>query len=107
MFYRFFSGFEKDESAYASVVAKKFGLQHHITTVIEDDVAGLMNKVAACQDEPFSSASVLAQYKVFEAARTEGVTVLLDGQGADEILGGYHKYYKWWWQELYRAKRPG
>ena len=102
-----FPGFEKDESAYASVVAKKFGLQHHITTVIEDDVAGLMNKVAACQDEPFSSASVLAQYKVFEAARVEGVTVLLDGQGADEILGGYHKYYKWWWQELYRAKRLG
>jgi asparagine synthase (glutamine-hydrolysing) len=100
-----FSGFEKDETAYASAVAKKFGLQHHLTTIAENEVACLMGKVAACQDEPFSSASVLAQYKVFEAAKAEGITVLLDGQGADEVLGGYHKYYKWWWQELYRTKR--
>jgi asparagine synthase (glutamine-hydrolysing) len=102
-----FSGFEKDETAYASAVAKNFGLQHFFTTVSEDEVACLMEKVAACQDEPFSSASVLAQYKVFEAAKAEGVTVLLDGQGADEILGGYHKYYRWWWQELYRTKGLG
>ena len=33
------------------------------------------------------------------------VKVLLDGQGADETLAGYHKYYKWFWQELFRNKR--
>ncbi|MDB5206630.1 MAG: asnB [Flavisolibacter sp.] len=102
-----FTGFEKDETAYASAVAKKFGLQHHITTIAESEVAHLMDKVAACQDEPFSSASVLAQYKVFELAKAEGVTVLLDGQGADEVLGGYHKYYKWLWQDLYRTRSLG
>jgi asparagine synthase (glutamine-hydrolysing) len=102
-----FSGFEKDETVYAAAVAKRFGLQHHITTVAKDEVADVMEKVAAQQDEPFSSASVLAQYKVFEAAKAKGVTVLLDGQGADEILGGYNKYYKWWWQELYRSRRLG
>ena len=57
------------------------------------------------QEEPFASGSVLAQYKVFQAAKQNGVTVLLDGQGADEILAGYHKYYKWYWQELYRTKK--
>jgi asparagine synthase (glutamine-hydrolysing) len=35
-------------------------------------------------------------------AKQQDVKVLLDGQGADEILGGYHKYYKWYWQELFR-----
>jgi asparagine synthase (glutamine-hydrolysing) len=30
---------------------------------------------------------------------------LLDGQGADETLAGYHKYYKWYWQELFRNRR--
>jgi asparagine synthase (glutamine-hydrolysing) len=30
---------------------------------------------------------------------------LLDGQGADEIMGGYHKYYRWYWQELYKRNR--
>lgn len=100
-----FAGFEKDETAYASMVAKQYSLDHYITTINEEEVAALMEQVATQHDEPFSSASVLAQYKVFELAKQKGVTVLLDGQGADEILGGYHKYYKWWWQELYRSKK--
>ena len=100
-----FAGFEKDETAYASLVAKRFGLQHFTTTVTPAEVPALMEAVIAQQDEPFSSSSVLAQYKVFEAAKAAGVTVLLDGQGADEILAGYRKYYKWFLRELYRTKR--
>jgi asparagine synthase (glutamine-hydrolysing) len=100
-----FAGFEKDEAPYAAKVANHFGLHHVTTTIHESEVAGLMQRVAEVQDEPFSSASVLAQYRVFQSAREQGVTVLLDGQGADEILAGYHKYYKWWWQELYRQRR--
>lgn len=100
-----FAGYEKDETSYAALVAKTFGLHHYTTTIEESDVVGLMEKVSAQQDEPFSSASVLAQYKVFETAKQHGITVLLDGQGADEVLAGYHKYYKWRWQELYRKKQ--
>lgn len=100
-----FTGFEKDETAQAALVAKTFGLHHYTTTIEGFEVVSLMQKVAAQQDEPFSSASVLAQYKVFEAAKHHGVTVLLDGQGADEILAGYYKYYKWRWQELYRERQ--
>lgn len=92
-----FAGFEKDETAYAAMVAKQYGLQHFTTTIDAAEVPALMDKVAAVQDEPFSSASVLAQYKVFALAKESGVTVLLDGQGADETLAGYHRYYKWWW----------
>ncbi|HET7897041.1 MAG TPA: asparagine synthase C-terminal domain-containing protein, partial [Flavisolibacter sp.] len=100
-----FAGFDKDETAHAAQVAKQFGLQHLTTTIDEHEVVDLMQTVSAQQEEPFLSASVLVQYKVFELAKQHGVTVLLDGQGADEILGGYHKYYKWWWQELYRQKQ--
>lgn len=100
-----FNGFGKDETAYASMVAKQYGLQHFTTTVIADEVPDLMDAVVAQQDEPFSSSSALAQYKVFALAKEQGVTVLLDGQGADEILAGYHKYYKWFWGELRRANR--
>ncbi len=99
-----FEGFEKDETAYASMVAKQYRLQHFTTTVVAEEVPALMDAVAVQQDEPFSSSSALAQYKVFALAKEQGVTVLLDGQGADEILAGYHKYYKWFWGELYRAK---
>ena len=57
------------------------------------------------QEEPFGSASIYAQFKVYDLARKHGVKVLLDGQGADEILAGYHKYYKWYWQELFVKRR--
>jgi asparagine synthase (glutamine-hydrolysing) len=40
-----------------------------------------------------------------EAAALQGTTVLLDGQGADEILAGYGKYYKWYWQELFQRRK--
>lgn len=102
-----FPGFAKDETEQAAQVARRFGLHHHTTTIQAQEVPQLMQKVAARQEEPFLSASVLAQYKVFEEAKRQGITVMLDGQGADELLGGYHKYYKWWWQELYRQKRLG
>ncbi len=102
-----FKGFEKDEAAYASMVASKFGLRHHLVEINDNEVATLMQKVMNAQEMPFSSASVLAQYKVYEAAKKNGVIVLLDGQGADELLGGYSKYYQWYWSELYRQKKLG
>jgi len=45
------------------------------------------------QDEPIAGAGVFAQQQVFQAARANGITVMLDGQGADEILCGYEKFY--------------
>jgi asparagine synthase (glutamine-hydrolysing) len=44
------------------------------------------------QDEPFGSTSMYAQYCVFRAARQQGIKVMLDGQGADEMLAGYGQY---------------
>jgi asparagine synthase (glutamine-hydrolysing) len=44
---------------------------------------------------------------VYGCAKEKGVTVLLDGQGADEVLAGYHSYYKWYWQELYKKRSLG
>ncbi len=100
-----FPGFEKDELCYAQQVAKQFGLDHHIAEIKENDIVAIMQRLMAHQEEPIASASALAQYKVFELAKQNGVTVLLDGQGADEVLGGYRKYYKWYWLELYRQKK--
>jgi asparagine synthase (glutamine-hydrolysing) len=100
-----FPGFEKDESAFAKLVADKYHLQHFTTT---PDAASLhtdLDKLFYYQEEPFSSASIYAQYKVYELAKQEGIKVLLDGQGADETLAGYHKYYKWYWQELFRKRK--
>lgn len=100
-----FPGFEKDESYYAALVAEKFNLTHIPVHIAPNGIEALMQKASLHLEEPFTSASALIQYEVYRHAKQEGVTVLLDGQGADEIFGGYNKYYKWQWQQLYREGR--
>ena len=100
-----FPGFEKDESVFANQVAGQFNLQQYSIGISADELIQDWEKICRHQEEPFGSASIYAQYKVFEKAKKQGTKVLLDGQGADEILAGYHKYYKWYWQELFRNRR--
>ncbi len=100
-----FAGFVKDETAAAGRVAKSLQVTHTVIQTGVEEIVPLMEKVMQHQEEPITSASALAQFKVYEAARQNGVTVLLDGQGADEVLGGYHKYYSWYWSELYRHRK--
>src|SRR2546430_16699586 len=61
-----------------------------------------MNRLFYHQEEPFGSASIYAQWCVMRLARQHGVTVLLDGQGADELLAGYPIYQAAWWATLAR-----
>ncbi len=55
---------------------------------LKDDFEDLLKT----QGEPFSSTSIYAQYKLYEFVKESGVTVTLDGQGADELLAGYGGY---------------
>lgn len=57
-----------------------------------EDVPALAESVQAHQDEPFGGLPTLAYARVFERARSEGVLVLLDGQGMDEQWAGYDYY---------------
>ncbi|HEU4858392.1 MAG TPA: asparagine synthase C-terminal domain-containing protein, partial [Chitinophagaceae bacterium] len=91
--------------AFAKLVADKFQLQHFTITPDAVSLQNDLEKLFYYQEEPFSSTSIYAQYKVYELAKQEGIKVLLDGQGADETLAGYHKYYKWYWQELFRKRK--
>ena len=95
-----FPGFERDESRYIQSVTDKFKTDNFKTEPTIDDLINDLEKVCYHQEEPFSSSSIYIQYKVFELAKQNNVKVLLDGQGADETLAGYHKYYKWYLQQL-------
>ena len=78
-----------DESGFARLMSAHAGTRAH---EIEPDAHGLVaeiERLVEVQGEPFGSTSMYAQYKVAQAARAAGITVLLDGQGADELFAGY------------------
>ena len=100
-----FPGFEKDELAFSGKIVQQFGLSQHTCSLTAGDLVNNWDKFFYQQEEPPGSASAFAQFKVFELAKHHQVTVLLDGQGADETLAGYHKYYKWYWQELFQKRK--
>lgn len=100
-----FPGFEKDESGHIQTLTQHFSLQNHPTTPTAAGLIRDFERLVHHQEEPFLSSSIYAQFNVFGLAASHGVKVLLDGQGADELLAGYHKYYNWYWQELYRTDK--
>ena len=100
-----FPGFEKDESKQIELVTERFKIDNYSVTPTADDLINDFEKLVYHQEEPFQSASIFAQYKVYGLAKQKGVTVILDGQGADETLAGYAKYYHWHWQEIVARRR--
>ena len=95
-----FPGFEKDEQKYIRQVSSQFKIENFTVTPTADTLIKDFEKLCYHQEEPFPSASIYAQYKVFELAKKQNIKVLLDGQGADEMLAGYHKYVHWYLQEM-------
>jgi asparagine synthase (glutamine-hydrolysing) len=79
-----------DETAYARIVAQRFGTNHHERVVGSDDFEQV-DTLVAMFDEPFADASALPTWRVSQLAR-ETVTVALSGDGADEALAGYRRH---------------
>lgn len=101
-----FPGFAFDESRYIALLSAEKSISNHTTQPTVEGFINDFEKLCHHQEGFMASASVYAQFKVFELARQRQIKVLLDGQGADEILAGYHKYYHWFWQELFKHNRP-
>lgn len=80
------------EEVWVDKVNAYVGAKGHKVVVTGDDLANDLEDMIRTQGEPFGSTSIYAQYRVFKLARENGVTVTLDGQGADEMLAGYHGY---------------
>jgi asparagine synthase (glutamine-hydrolysing) len=99
-----FPGFDKDESDFIRLMKERYSLDTHFTSPDSVGLIRNMHELASHQEEPFTSSSVYAQYAVYALAKEKNIKVLLDGQGADEILGGYTKYTHWYLQECL-AKR--
>lgn len=95
-----FPGTAADEWRYAEPVIAASRVTSH---VVEPTAAGFASELAHFlwfNELPVGSSSQYAQYCVFRLAKEQGVTVLLDGQGADELLGGYEQYFRFYVQAL-------
>jgi asparagine synthase (glutamine-hydrolysing) len=85
-------GSDVSEEKWVDLVNRTTGATPHKVRASASDLARDLDAVVAAQGEPFGSTSIYAQYRVFKLARENGVTVTLDGQGADELLAGYSGY---------------
>jgi asparagine synthase (glutamine-hydrolysing) len=85
-----FSDADYDESPHARAVAKHLGTDHH-ELILEPNALDIVDDLAWFLDEPFGDASAIPTYMVSKLA-AEHVTVVLSGDGGDELFGGYDKY---------------
>lgn len=86
------TGNEISEEVWVDRINSHVGAVPHKISVGSDELVRDLDSMILAQGEPFGSTSIYAQYRVFQLARESGVTVTLDGQGADEMLAGYNGY---------------
>jgi len=91
-----------DEQPFIDATAShiKHGVEKVILDYSPSDALDLISEVSWFNDEPIYNFSIVAHYLLMVRARELGITVLLSGQGADEILCGYKKYLGFYIQEL-------
>ena len=80
------------EERWIDLVGAASGAHVHKVTPTATEMAADLEQLVAAQDEPFISSSIYAQYRVMRTIGEAKVKVVLDGQGADEMLGGYEFY---------------
>ena len=93
------------EKSFVDKVIARTNAQSHFVHPDGKKLWGELEEVIYHQDEPFNSTSVYAQWNVMRLAHKNGMKVLLDGQGGDELLGGYAYHVPIYQAELLRRLR--
>jgi asparagine synthase (glutamine-hydrolysing) len=82
-----------NEDQWMELVNRDARTIQHKTRIDPADLVADLDDFIYSLDEPFSSTSMYAQFRVFRLAQQAGIKVMLDGQGADESLGGYNYFF--------------
>lgn len=99
-------GFEAqgyDEAHYAQIAARHFGAPLRQFYVTPDDVHSELMNVAAMYDEPFGNSSAIPTLVCARRAKSDGIELMLGGDGGDELFGGNVRYAKQKTFELYHG----
>jgi asparagine synthase (glutamine-hydrolysing) len=81
-----------NEEHWIDLVGSAAGAEVHKVHANTEELVDDLTEVTRLQDEPFGSTSICMQSRVFRRAQQCGIKVMLDGQGADELLAGYRPY---------------
>ncbi|MBN2443779.1 MAG: asparagine synthase (glutamine-hydrolyzing) [Spirochaetales bacterium] len=95
-----------DESPFAKIVADQIGTHHHEIRVTPEKVLDLLPKYLTYIDEPYADGSAIPTFLLAECAK-DYITVLLSGEGGDEVYAGYDTYAAYKVRSLYRNLVPG
>lgn len=82
-----------NEEKWADIISSASKITAHKTSPSYEHLTEDLDRLIEVQDVPFGSTSIYAQHCVFRLAQQTGIKVMLDGQGADELLGGYPSYF--------------
>jgi asparagine synthase (glutamine-hydrolysing) len=94
-----------DELAHARRVAERYHTEHH-EFVVRPSAAEVLPTLVRHYGEPFADASAIPSFYVSKLARSE-VTVVLNGDGGDELFGGYERHRAFHWTERLRVMPGG
>ncbi len=94
-----------NEARWAEQVVNKHQLNWHKCECDAGNLFDELENIIYYQDSPLFSASTYAQSSVMKLARENGITILLDGQGGDELFAGYVPFYISYYFELLRRFR--
>ncbi len=89
-----------DESQWAKLMVDQTGVQWHQSFPTSSELLNDLENLIYSQDVPIWSTSTYAQYRVMQSAKENGIKVVLDGQGGDELFAGYEHHYPYHWREL-------
>jgi asparagine synthase (glutamine-hydrolysing) len=85
----------------AALVAKKFGTDHHELYIKAKNIPSIIERLVQAHDEPFGDAADIPLYLLCESLKGS-VKVILQGDGGDEVFGGYDRYNIMAYQSLWR-----
>jgi asparagine synthase (glutamine-hydrolysing) len=100
-----------DESRHARAIAERYGLRHHVIDAEPQSFLNDIERWARIQDDVVADPSALMLYQLSKVARDAGFKVMLSGEGADELFGGYNAQLRYVlsrrYHGLFRPLKPG
>ncbi len=100
-----FPGKESDESSWARMMADYAGAISHEVEPTAEMLMHSLDEMSFALDLPIWSTSTFAQFSVMKLVREKGLKVVLDGQGGDELFGGYAPHLYFFWKGLQKSER--